>query len=85
MKDTKPVYSLHATLNLPQRTALIHLIHYLPLTRDGYSSVLEKHDMYQLSYAFVVIRPLEVQVTEMERNVKALNGLQALVNGGFVL
>ena len=45
----------------------------------------EKHDMYELGYAFVLVTLLEVQVTEMERNVKALNGLQALVNGAFVL
>jgi hypothetical protein len=76
------MYSLHTALNLPQCTDLGQVF---PLSRDGYSSMTEKHDMYELSYAFVVVRPLEVQITEMGRDVMALDRLQALVNNGLML
>jgi hypothetical protein len=44
----------------------------------------EKHDMYELGYAFVLVTLLEVQVTEIGRNVIALYRFQALVDNGLI-
>ena len=74
--------SLHSAFNLLGEMRSVIDVYML---MDESFSKAKKYDMNKVRNLFIVIELIEVDITEMHRNMNSLNGFKPLVYGGLIL